>query len=216
MNQENDLQKAIDDITKNSDAQKQADADLVAEIAAKFAEKAKAVPVAESGGEGAEGAGALGAEGAGALGAEMPGAEMPQIPEVGMPEGMPMPPNMGASMGVGANGGAGATDGGVAGAGVSNGGMINNNGGNMGGETGAKMDADVRLMKETAMRDLMPLMDKLELSAEQKFNLCLDMLAVLKDKSMLARAHEATRGIMDEGARARALVRFVDVLNEMK
>lgn len=171
MNQENDLQKAIDDITR-SDAQKQADADLVAEIAQKFAEKAKAVPVENT------------EAGMGDL--QLPTPEVPKIPEIGTVEnGVPMPPS------------------------VENGG-INNDGGN------TRMDADVQQMKEVAMRDLMPLMDKLELSAEQKFNLCIDMLSVLRDKSMLTRAHEATRGIMDEGARAKALVRFVDVLNEMK
>ena len=156
-NNDNDLQKAIDDITKE-DAAVGGNGNLVEEIAAKLAEKAKAMPEGD------------------AQVAEMP------VPEVKAPEnipemGMPMPPAPAPS--------------------------------------GLGEDADVQQVKVEALRDLAPLVEKLEMSAEDKFKLYDEMVMVLKDKGILGKMHEAARSMADEGERAKALLKVVETINSL-
>lgn len=156
-NNDNDLQKAIDDITKE-DAAVGGNGNLVEEIAAKFAEKAKAMPEGD------------------AQVAEMP------VPEVKAPEnipemGMPMPPAPAPS--------------------------------------GLGEDADVQQVKVEALRDLAPLVEKLEMSAEDKFKLYDEMVMVLKDKGILGKMYEAARSMADEGERAKALLKVVETINSL-
>lgn len=160
-NNDNDLQKAIDDITKE-DAAVGGNGNLVEEIAAKFAEKAKVVPEGD------------------AQVAEMP------VPEVKVPEnipeiGMPMPPAPAPAP----------------------------------APSGLGEDADVQQVKVEALRDLAPLVEKLEMSAEDKFKLYDEMVMVLKDKGILGKMHEAARSMADEGERAKALLKVVETINSL-
>ncbi len=67
-------------------------------------------------------------------------------------------------------------------------------------------------MKKSALEDLRPLVEKLDLPADEKFDTLLLLIRSTDDKSLLASAHEAARGIVDETKRAQALL---DVIKEI-
>lgn len=67
-------------------------------------------------------------------------------------------------------------------------------------------------MKKSALEDLRPLVDKLDLPADEKFDTLLLLIRSTDDKSLLAAAHEAARGIVNETKRAQALL---DVIKEI-
>lgn len=70
---------------------------------------------------------------------------------------------------------------------------------NMGGN-------DINTVKEAMLRDLFPIMDKVEMGAEEKFELYKTMLDDNNDKSLIAGAYDVVKGIADEAARAEALL----------
>ena len=65
---------------------------------------------------------------------------------------------------------------------------------------------DINAVKEAMLRDLFPIMDKVDMGAEEKFELYKTMLNDNNDKSLIAGAYEAVKGIADEAARAEALL----------
>lgn len=67
-------------------------------------------------------------------------------------------------------------------------------------------------IKKTALEELRPLVDKLELPADEKFDTLLLLIRSTDDKSLVAAAHEAARAIEDETKRAQALL---DVIKEI-
>jgi len=67
-------------------------------------------------------------------------------------------------------------------------------------------------IKKDALIELRPLVDKLELSPEEKFDIYLLLLRSTDDKTLIAPAHEAARNISDETRRAQALL---DVIKEI-
>ena len=67
-------------------------------------------------------------------------------------------------------------------------------------------------MKKSALEDLRPLIEKLDLPADEKFDTLLLLIRSTDDKSLLAAAHEAARNIADETKRAQALL---DVIKEI-
>lgn len=71
---------------------------------------------------------------------------------------------------------------------------------------------DLESIKKDALIELRPLVDKLELSAEEKFDIYLLLLRSTDDKSIIAPAYAAARGIADESKRAQALL---DVIKEI-
>ncbi len=78
----------------------------------------------------------------------------------------------------------------------------------------AKVDADVAEIKAAAMKELFPLIDRVEMDAQKRFDLCRKMYETLKDKAVLAQALEAARKIVDEKNRAEALFYLVDAVDE--
>ena len=70
-------------------------------------------------------------------------------------------------------------------------------------------------IKKAALRDLMPLLDKVNMDAAEKFNLYRDVFEELKDSSVLEPAYQAAREIADETARANALLYLVQSIDKM-
>ena len=70
-------------------------------------------------------------------------------------------------------------------------------------------------IKKAALRDLMPLLDKVNMDANEKFNLYRDIFEELNDHSVLEPAYQAAREIADETARANALLYLVQSIDKM-
>jgi hypothetical protein len=71
---------------------------------------------------------------------------------------------------------------------------------------------DLDAIKQEALGELRPLVDKLNVSPEEKFDTYLLLLRSTDDKELIAPAHEAARGIADEARRAQALL---DIIKEI-
>ncbi len=67
-------------------------------------------------------------------------------------------------------------------------------------------------VKQEAINELRPLVDKLTLPAEEKFDTYLLLIRSTDDKSLIAPAHAAARNIQDEARRAQALL---DIIKEI-
>lgn len=67
-------------------------------------------------------------------------------------------------------------------------------------------------VKQDALRELRPLVDKLTLAPEEKFDTYLLLIRSTDDSSLIAPAHEAARQIADEARRAQALL---DIIKEI-
>ncbi len=67
-------------------------------------------------------------------------------------------------------------------------------------------------VKQEAISELRPLVDKLTLPAEEKFDTYLLLIRSTDDKSLIAPAHEAARSIADDARRAQALL---DIIKEI-
>jgi len=67
-------------------------------------------------------------------------------------------------------------------------------------------------IKKDAIIELRPLVDKLELAPEEKFDTYLLLLRSTDDKDLVAPAHEAAKSITDESRRAQALL---DIIKEI-
>jgi hypothetical protein len=68
---------------------------------------------------------------------------------------------------------------------------------------------DLATLKETALIELRPLMDKVELPADEKFNTYLMLIRSTDDPSLVGPAHHAALGISDEKSRATALLEII-------
>lgn len=71
---------------------------------------------------------------------------------------------------------------------------------------------DLDTIKQDALNELRPLVDKLNVAPEEKFDTYLLLLRSTDDKALIAPAHEAARNITDEARRAQALL---DVIKEI-
>ena len=67
-------------------------------------------------------------------------------------------------------------------------------------------------IKKSALEELRPLVDKLNLPPEEKFDTILLIIRSTDDQSLVNAAHEAAKGITDETKRAQALL---DVIKEI-
>ena len=70
-------------------------------------------------------------------------------------------------------------------------------------------------VKKAALRDLLPLLDRLSMDSTEKFNLYRDIFEDLKDYTILDPAYHAAREIPDETARANALLYLVKAIDRM-
>lgn len=67
-------------------------------------------------------------------------------------------------------------------------------------------------IKQDAITELRPLIDKLDVSPEEKFDTYLLLLRSTDDQALVGPAHEAARNITDEARRAQALL---DIIKEI-
>jgi hypothetical protein len=74
------------------------------------------------------------------------------------------------------------------------------------------LSGDLESIKKDALSELRPLVDKLDVSPEEKFDTYLLLLRSTDDQALIAPAHEAARSIADEARRAQALL---DVIKEI-
>lgn len=80
----------------------------------------------------------------------------------------------------------------------------------------AQTDGSLDGIKQEALGELRPLVDKLNVSPEEKFDTYLLLIRSTDDKSLVAPAHEAAKAIKDEAKRADALlnvIKEIDYLN---
>lgn len=71
---------------------------------------------------------------------------------------------------------------------------------------------DLSPIKNEAINELRPLVDKLNLPAEEKFDTYLLLLRSTDDRTLIAPAHAAAQGIADEARKAQALL---DIIKEI-
>ena len=70
-------------------------------------------------------------------------------------------------------------------------------------------------VKKAALRDLVPLLDKININKSQKFNIYKDIFEELKDYTVLEPAYQAARELEDETERANALLYLVESIDKM-
>lgn len=76
----------------------------------------------------------------------------------------------------------------------------------------APADSNLENIKKDALNELRPLVDKLDVSPEEKFDTYLLLIRSTDDRDLIAPAHEAARSIQDEARRAQALL---DIIKEI-
>ena len=76
-------------------------------------------------------------------------------------------------------------------------------------------NAEMQSIKEAALKELFPIMNRIELKPEKRFELYCEMMEVMKDKAILKPAHEAAKEIKDEKARADALIYLIETIEKL-
>lgn len=76
----------------------------------------------------------------------------------------------------------------------------------------APVDSELDGVKKQAITELRPLVDKLTLPPEEKFDTYLLLIRSTDDRSLIAPAHQAAKEITDETRRAQALL---DIIKEI-
>ncbi|MBR5647920.1 hypothetical protein IKW73_03260 [Candidatus Saccharibacteria bacterium] len=79
----------------------------------------------------------------------------------------------------------------------------------------ATPELGIRQIKEAALHDLVPLLDRLNMSASQKFGLYRNIFEDLKDYTVLEPAYRAASEIADDTERAEALLYLVESIDKM-
>ena len=77
----------------------------------------------------------------------------------------------------------------------------------------AAPDSDLEDIKQKALTELRPLLDEVDLPADQKFHTILEIISATNDKSLIPKLYEAASGIEDKHEKAKALV---DVVSEIE
>lgn len=73
----------------------------------------------------------------------------------------------------------------------------------------APVSGSLDSVKQDAISELRPLVDKLSVSPEEKFDTYLLLIRSTDDKSLIAPAHEAAKAIQDDAKRADALLNII-------
>lgn len=74
------------------------------------------------------------------------------------------------------------------------------------------VDPALESVKQAAISELRPLIDKLDVEPEEKFNTYLLLIRSTDDKDLIAPAHETAKSIADETKKAQALL---DIIKEI-
>ena len=75
---------------------------------------------------------------------------------------------------------------------------------------------NVHQIKDAALRDLVPLLDRLSMNPSQKFRIYRDIFEDLRDYTVLEPAYHAAKDIPDETERANALLFLVESIDKMQ
>ena len=81
--------------------------------------------------------------------------------------------------------------------------------------TAPAANLSTRQIKEAALRDLIPLLNHTNMTPSQKFNICRDIFEDLRDYTVLEQAYRAASEIADETERAEALLYLVESIDRM-
>lgn len=73
-----------------------------------------------------------------------------------------------------------------------------------------QVSGDLESVKKSMLKDLFPLMDRVNVTPEQRFKIYHEMIEDTGDKSLITAAYEAVKSIADETARAEALLFLVE------
>lgn len=73
--------------------------------------------------------------------------------------------------------------------------------------------SDLEKIKVEALNDLMPLLEKLDLTPEKKFDIYKDAVELAKDKGYVEKALEAAKAIKDEKKKAEGLLFVVEAVD---
>ena len=74
---------------------------------------------------------------------------------------------------------------------------------------------NTRQIKEAALRDLIPLLDHTNMAPSQKFNICRNIFEDFRDYTVLEQAYRAASEITNETERAEALLYLVESIDKM-
>lgn len=74
---------------------------------------------------------------------------------------------------------------------------------------------NARQIKESALRDLVPLLGRINITPSQKFNICRNVFEDLRDYTVLDQAYRAASEIPDDTERAEALLFLVESIDKM-
>lgn len=71
---------------------------------------------------------------------------------------------------------------------------------------------NIQHIKDSALRDLLPLLEKMDINPSQKFNICRDAFESLHDYSILEYAYKAAKRIVSDTERGEALLYIVKTI----
>ena len=74
----------------------------------------------------------------------------------------------------------------------------------------AETPSELSSVKQSMIQDLIPLMDKVTLEADKKFDLYKEVIDNTHDKTMVPAAYEAAKGISDDTQKAEALLYLIN------
>lgn len=76
-------------------------------------------------------------------------------------------------------------------------------------------DPDLDRVKSSALSDLRPIIEKIELSVEKKFEVYKEIINSMNDKACIEPAYNAAKNIADEKQRAEALLFVIEAINRL-
>ena len=82
-------------------------------------------------------------------------------------------------------------------------------------EVSAPAELNVQEVKIAALRDLAPLIEKMDIPAAQKFHLYREIFENLRDYTVIDAAYQAAKNIPDERERGEALLYLINSINKM-
>ena len=78
-----------------------------------------------------------------------------------------------------------------------------------------KNEMGINQVKEAALKELVPILDKIDAPAEQKFGICKDVIENYHDTSVIEPAYQAASKIADDKEKAEALLYIIDSIDKM-
>lgn len=78
--------------------------------------------------------------------------------------------------------------------------------------TSSGLSSEMQQIKESALKELTPLLGNMDINPSQKFKIYHDILTILNDRSVIQPAYEAARDIADAKEKAEALLFLVEAI----